>query len=149
MAEVHRSSNGHVGSATEPETPYYMAAQPKKSKQYSALASMLRHGEPTRIEATFDNLKKMTWQQRLAMVFVAILWRVAKYLKLLGFVIEWTLNLLMLNNGPFGYLYKVFLFKWGESQANYFRVPCLKISETRCCFLCAEFIASMEVCSSS
>ena len=116
MARVNGSSNGYVDSSTETESeaPMYMAAQPKLSKQYSAFASILRHGQPTKIEAAVEKYQKMTWQQKLSMILVAILWRLNKYLKLLGFIVEWTLNLLNLNGGPFGLLYKVFLLKWGE-----------------------------------
>ncbi|KAG0582718.1 hypothetical protein KC19_3G080000 [Ceratodon purpureus] len=116
MARVNGSSNGSVDSSTETESeaPMYMAAQPKLSKQYSAFASILRHGQPTKIEAAVEKYQKMTWQQKLSMILVAILWRLNKYLKLLGFIVEWTLNLLNLNGGPFGLLYKVFLLKWGD-----------------------------------
>lgn len=111
MAPVNGSSNGKERPVT------YVAVQPKLSKQHSrvAIASLFRHGQPNVIEATFEKLKHMTWQQKLAMVFVGILWRINKYLKLFGFLVEWTLNLLALNNGLFSLLYKVFLFKWGAS----------------------------------
>jgi hypothetical protein len=124
MAQVNGNGNGYAASSTgagEPKTPSYVAAQPKMSKQYSALGEILRHGQPTRIEAAYDEDKKLTWQQKFSMVCVAILWRINKYLKLFGFVVEWTLNLLNLNDGPFGFLKKLFLLKWGalaQSHTN-------------------------------
>lgn len=100
--------------------PEYMAAQPKLSKQHSgsALASLLRHGQPTKIEATLEKYKKMKWQQKLSMFFVFVMWRVNTVLKLVGSLVEWTLNFLALNHGVFSLLYKFFLFKWGTLTFN-------------------------------
>lgn len=114
MAQVGNGYAASSAGAGEPTTPSYVAAEPRMSKQYSALGEILRHGQPTRIEAAFDKDKKLTWQQKLSMVCVAILWRINKYLKLFGFVVEWTLNLLNLNDGPFGFLKKLLFLKWGE-----------------------------------
>lgn len=113
MAPENGSSNG-TGTATG--TPEFMAAQPKLSKQHSrrSLASFIRHGQPNLVRATFDNLKKMNWQQKLSMIFVAILWRSGKLLKLIGFLVEWTLNLLLLNSGLLRLLWKLVIFKWDE-----------------------------------
>lgn len=96
--------------------PEYMAAQPKLSKQHSrrSLASFIRHGQPNLVRASFDKMKEMNWQQKLSMILVAILWRSGKLLKLLGFIVEWTLNLLLLNNGLLRLLWKLLIFKWGE-----------------------------------
>jgi len=112
MAPENGSSNGN---GTAMGTPEYMAAQPKLSKQHSrrSLASFIRHGQPNLVKATFDKLKKMTWQQKLSMIFVAILWRSGKLLKLIGFIVEWTLNLLHLNNGLLRLLWNLLTFKWG------------------------------------
>ena len=105
--------NDYTDTETEPGLQY-MAAQPKLSKDYSAFASFLRHGQPTKIEAALEKYKKMTWQQKCSMILVAVLWRLNEYLKLLGFVVEWTLNLLNLNGGPFGFLHRLLLLRWGQ-----------------------------------
>ena len=137
--QVNGSSNGtHVDSSTEtePETPMYLAAHPKKK---SSIAALLRSGQPTKIEAAVEEYKNYSWQQKLSMCFVAIFWRIGTVLALVGVVIEWTLNLLHLNNGPFSLLYKLFLFQWGKFHANLCLIRCKKTSEKNpSCFLCAE-----------
>jgi len=110
MAPENGSGNG-----TATGVPEYMAAQPKLSKQHSrrSLASFIRHGQPNLVRATFDKMTEMTRQQKLSMILVAILWRSGKLLKLFGFIVEWTLNLLHLNNGLLRLLWKLVTFKWG------------------------------------
>jgi len=136
--ETMAPENGS-GNGAGIETPEYMAAQPKLSKHHSrkSLVSFIMHGQPNMIIATFEKMKKMTWQQKLSMIFVAILWRSGKLLKLLGFIVEWSLNLLHLNNGLLSLLYRFFLFKWGACFIS--QLPCFGYSFTTMIINFVEF----------
>ena len=97
-----------VDSAT---TPTYVAAHPKAKGH--ALSSILNHGHPVLIDATFpSDLGKQTWQQKVSMVIVKILWKIYPLLKAFGFLFEWTVNFFVLNNGPFSLLFKLIFFQW-------------------------------------
>lgn len=110
MATANGSSNASTGS----HGVEYVAAQPKQIKQHTwtALGRLLLHGQPTKIEATFERISKLSWQQFLSMILVSFLWLINGILATFGFVVEWTLNFLTLN-GIGSLLYRLFLFRWG------------------------------------
>lgn len=104
-------TNGTVEDANE--TPVFLAAQPKEHGH--SLYGLLKHGNPTRIDATFpSDLQKQTWQQKLSMICVKFLWRSYTVMKLMGFMTEWTLNFLLLNGGFLGIFWKLITFRWGS-----------------------------------
>ncbi|KAG0593134.1 hypothetical protein KC19_1G307000 [Ceratodon purpureus] len=95
------------------ETPTFMAAQPRSHGH--SLSGLLKHGQPNRIDATFpQDLAKQTWQQKVSMICVKLLWRTYTVMKLMGFATEWTLNFLVLNNGILGLFFKLITFRWGS-----------------------------------
>lgn len=108
------STNGApaAGGEEEHEAPSYVAAHPRTEGH--KLTNFLLHGHPTRIDATFpQDLLKQTWQQRFSMFVVKILWAIYPALKLFGFIIEWTINFIILNGGLFRLILTVLLpFRW-------------------------------------
>ncbi|KAG0600272.1 hypothetical protein M758_11G020500 [Ceratodon purpureus] len=94
-------------------TPTFMLAKPKE--RGDTFSSFLNHGHPLRVDATFPkDIHKQTWQQKVSMIVVKILWRIYPLLKLVGFIFEWTLNFLVLNHGPFHILFNLLFFRWSK-----------------------------------
>ena len=95
-------------------TPTFMLAKPKE--RGDTFSSFLNHGHPLRVDATFPkDIHKQTWQQKVSMIVVKILWRIYPLLKLVGFIFEWTLNFLVLNHGPFHILFNLLFFRWSNA----------------------------------
>jgi hypothetical protein len=107
-----KGAPGEPTVESEATTPTFVAAQPKSTGH--SITSILEHGHPTRIDATFpSDLLKQTWQQRFSMFVVKILWKIYPLMKLVGFLVEWTINFFVLNHGPFSLLFKLLVpFKW-------------------------------------
>lgn len=131
MAKVNGSGCDHNTSTEEP--PVYMAAHPKLTTQKSALKEIIKHGQPTTVESRGN--KHTTWQQKISMYLVCILWKSFSALQLVGLIIEWTTNLLALNNGVLGLLSRIIFLNWGDivypvvGSENYFSI--LGLSDPR------------------
>lgn len=108
----HAQLNDPTEESESAVTPTFMAAKPKSAGH--SVSSLLSYGHPTRIDATFpSDLLKQTWQQRLSMFLVKILWNVYPLLGLIGFLIEWVVNFFVLNHGLFSLLFNLLLpFRW-------------------------------------
>lgn len=93
------------------------------------MIGLLKHAQPTRIDATFPtDSRKQTWQQKVSLTCVKVLWRSYAVMKLMGFMTEFTLNFLVLNHGLLGLLFKLITFRWHRivipktGADNYFSV---------------------------
>lgn len=94
--------------------PQYVAADPKHHGR--SWRRIWQQGQPTRIVASIPtNVLQQTWQQRVSMFAVKLLWGSYNVLKIIGFVTEWTINFFVLNGGLFSLLLKLFSFRWGQS----------------------------------
>jgi hypothetical protein len=106
------ATNGTNGETEDAEeTPVYCAALPNQHGH--SLYNFLRHGQTTRVDATFpSDLAKQSWQQVVSMLCVKLLWRSYTPMKLMGLATEWTLNFLALNHGIFVLLFRLLFFRW-------------------------------------
>ena len=94
----------------------YLAALPG-DREYSSIAGLLRRGQAVRLINSPAVDLNLTWQQKVSMIFVKILWHNYGLLAWVGLQIEWLLNYLTLNGGLWRSLNMYFnVFEWGKSR---------------------------------
>ena len=105
------TSNGSTEKLDDTTPVTFFAAQP--TSHGHSMIGLLKHAQPTRIDATFPtDSRKQTWQQKVSLTCVKVLWCRYAVMKLMGFMTEFTLNFLVLNHGLLGLLFKLITFKW-------------------------------------
>lgn len=115
------TSNGNTAS---PDSGVADAA-PKTSKFAGSLLPPPPAFKQTTDNATAEvsvsfeeNPSQRSWQQYFSHVCVKILWHSYGVMKVVGFLVEWILNLLSLNNGIFGLLYRLCFLQWGKCMQH-------------------------------
>lgn len=65
-----------------------------------------------------ESSSQRSWQQHVSHMCVRILWHSYGVMKVVGFLVEWTLNFLSLNDGVFGLLYRLCFLQWGKCMQH-------------------------------
>jgi hypothetical protein len=92
--KVHHLKTEHDDGRDDHVT-HYVAAHPKRRN--AALAATMKHGHPTKITSSKKSEKKTNWQQKVSLTCMKLLWKCAKPLSFVGFLLEWSLNFFALN----------------------------------------------------
>ncbi|CAM6032373.1 unnamed protein product [Sphagnum compactum] len=92
--KVHQMKTEH-DDGQDDQVTHYVAAHPKR--RTAALAATIKHGHPTKITAAKKSDKKTSWQQKVSLICMKLLWKCDKPLSFVGFLVEWSLNFFALN----------------------------------------------------
>lgn len=107
VADAAPKTSKFAGSLRKP-TPVFENMTDNEGKQ-----------ETAGISVSFEeNSSQRSWRQHVSHMCVKILWNSYDLLKVVGFLVEWTLNLLSLNNGVFGLLYRLCFLQWGKCMQH-------------------------------
>ena len=107
VADAAPHTRKFAGSLNKP-TPVFEHVTDNQGTQETAGVSVSFEESPS----------QRTWQQQVSHLFVKILWHSYGILQVVGFLIEWTLNFLSLNNGVFGLLYRLCFLQWGKCMQH-------------------------------
>jgi hypothetical protein len=105
VADAAPKTSKFAGSLHRP-TPVFEHMTDNQGTQETAGVSVSFEESPS----------QRSWQQHVSHLCVKILWHCYGILKVVGFLVEWTLNLFSLNDGVFGLLYRLCFLQWGRIQ---------------------------------
>jgi hypothetical protein len=102
-----------------PKTSKFAGSVNKPTPVFEDMTNNQGTQETAGVSVSFeDSPSQRSWRQQVSHLFVKILWNSYGILKVVGFLIEWTLNLLSLNGGVFGLLYRLCFLQWGKCMQH-------------------------------